>query len=143
MKKSVACMLASVAVMMATGALAQDVIKLRKDGFEGNKKAMAEIKAVFEKGAAVTDVAVPAGRMAAFGAQIPGLFPPGSDKGKTDAKPEIWTNMADFTAKAKAFEMAAAKLQEVAMTGDKAATMKQFATVGGTCKGCHETYRED
>lgn len=134
---------AAVALLLVGGtALASDPIKERKDGFEHNKDAMKEIKGLLDKGdvAAVGPIAQ---KMAAFGAQIPALFPEGSDKGKTKAKPEIWMDFAAFTAKAKAFETAAKGLETAAATGDKAATMKQFAAVGGSCKACHESFRED
>ena len=40
-------------------------------------------------------------------------FAPGSDKGTTRAKPEIWSNMADFQSKLDDFRAAAAKLAEI------------------------------
>lgn len=74
---------------------------------------------------------------------MPGLFPAGSDKGDTKAKPAIWTSPADFTAKAQAFETESAKLVQVIASGEKAAVQKQFGAVGGTCKACHDAYRAE
>jgi cytochrome c556 len=68
-------------------------------------------------------------------------FAPGSDKGKTRAKPEIWDNKADFEEKLGNFRMQAAKLAEVAATGDRQAIAGQFRTTGGTCKACHDNYK--
>ncbi|HEX8413340.1 MAG TPA: cytochrome c [Sphingomicrobium sp.] len=58
----------------------------------------------------------------------------------TRAKAELWTNRADFTAKAKAFAAATMELEAAAAKGGnvKAAAAK----VGGTCKACHDSYRE-
>lgn len=137
---SAALLLAGVAVTPAT---AQDPIKTRKDGFESMKKAMGQTKSILDKGEAASTVADPAQRMVAFASTIPSLFPAGSDKGDTDALPAIWTNKPDFEAKAKAFEEAAKALEVAAASGDKSAVMKQFAAVGGTCKACHDRYRED
>ncbi|ALJ34525.1 cytochrome c [Azospirillum brasilense] len=140
--------LAAMAALLLVGvgvggtAMAQDPIKARKDGFEANKKAMAEIKDLLGNDK-VAQVGPVAQRMSAFGAQIPTLFPAGSDKGDTKAKADIWANNADFAAKAQAFEAAAKGLEAAAASGDKAATAKQFAAVGGTCKACHENYRAD
>ena len=68
-------------------------------------------------------------------------FAPGSDKGKTRAKPEIWDNKADFEEKLGNFRMQAAKLAEVAVTGDRQAIAGQFRQTGGACKACHVNYK--
>ena len=68
-------------------------------------------------------------------------FAPGSDKGKTRAKPEIWDNKADFEEKLGNFRKQAAKLAEVAATGDRQAIAGQFRQTGGACKACHDNYK--
>ena len=68
-------------------------------------------------------------------------FAPGSDKGKTRARPEIWDNKADFEEKLGNFRMEAAKLAEVAATGDRQAIAGQFRQTGGACKACHDNYK--
>ena len=68
-------------------------------------------------------------------------FAPGSDKGKTRARPEIWDNKADFEEKLGNFRMQAAKLAEVAATGDRQAIAGQFRQTGGACKACHDNYK--
>ena len=45
-------------------------------------------------------------------------FAPGTDKGTTRAKPNIWSNMDDFQSKLDDFRAAAAKLAETAAAGD-------------------------
>lgn len=68
-------------------------------------------------------------------------FPEGSDKGMTRAKPEIWSDKADFEGKMKDMREAVAKLNEVAATGDKDAIRQQFGATGKTCKSCHDEYK--
>ena len=68
-------------------------------------------------------------------------FAPGSEKGKTRAKPAIWENTDDFAQKLANFRSEAAALAAVADTGDKAATIEQFKQTGGTCKACHDNYK--
>jgi cytochrome c556 len=68
-------------------------------------------------------------------------FGPGSDKGTTRAKPEIWSNMADFESKLMDLQEAAATLQEVAAGGDAKAIAMQTGAVGKTCKACHDEYK--
>lgn len=54
------------------------------------------------------------------------------------AKPEIWSDAAGFKAKFGEVESAA-----MAMVGaaDQAAVGAGMGALGGSCKGCHETYR--
>ncbi|WP_158045081.1 c-type cytochrome [Skermanella pratensis] len=130
--------------ILSTGVqAADDPVKVRKEGFDGNKKAMGAIKKILEDGADLGGAATPAQSLASFAKQVPGLFPAGSDKGDTKAKPVIWTSFPDFAAKAQAFETETAKLVQVVASGDKAAVQKQFGAVGGTCKTCHDTYRSE
>lgn len=68
-------------------------------------------------------------------------FAPGSDKGKTRAKPAIWDNPDDFADKLAAFRSEAAALAVAAKSGDKAAATAQFKKTGGTCKACHDEYK--
>lgn len=53
------------------------------------------------------------------------------------SKPEIWTNAADFAAKAQGLADAAAALDVATLEGVQAG----MAGVGGACKACHSTYR--
>lgn len=62
---------------------------------------------------------------------------------KTDAKPEIWTNFADFESKMRAFETSTVTLVRVAKSADEAQMKAQFAKVSETCKACHDQYKLD
>ena len=68
-------------------------------------------------------------------------FAPGTDKGTTRAKPNIWSNMDDFQTKLTDFRAAAAQLAETAAAGDPDASRDQFMATGGTCKACHDEYK--
>jgi len=68
-------------------------------------------------------------------------FIPGSDKGETKAKPEIWSDMDDFKAKLEKMQNEAAKLAEVAKGGDFNAVKAQLGETGKACKACHDKYR--
>jgi len=68
-------------------------------------------------------------------------FAPGSEEGKTRAKPEIWLDTEDFNEHLEGFRAAAAKLAEVAQTGDRGAIAEQLGATGRTCKGCHDEYK--
>ena len=83
-------------------------------------------------------------RVAAIAPQLLEGFPEGSGSGApTEAKPEIWTDFADFTSKMKDLERESAALAAIAKSGDEAKMREQFAKVGGTCKACHDTYKAE
>jgi cytochrome c556 len=70
-------------------------------------------------------------------------FPDISSSGDTRAKPEIWSNRADFNAKLKDFQDHIAVLTQVASRDGSTADQFKAAAgaVGQDCKGCHDTYR--
>ncbi|MBK5946772.1 cytochrome C [Rhodobacter veldkampii DSM 11550] len=72
------------------------------------------------------------------------LMAPGTSNadlpGKTRALPKIWEDMAGYGAAGKAFGDAVTELAAVAGNG-KDALAPAVAKLGGTCKGCHDTYR--
>ncbi len=83
-------------------------------------------------------------RVAALSTQLLEGYPAGSHEGAhTDAKPEIWSRFADFSAKMKSFETESAKLSVIAKGGNEEAIKTQFGKVGGTCKACHDKYKID
>jgi len=85
-----------------------------------------------------------ADRVAALTPQLLEGFPEGSGTGApTEAKPEIWTDFADFTAKMKDLERESAALSTIAKSGDEAKMREQFAKVGGACKACHDKYKAE
>lgn len=75
---------------------------------------------------------------------IPQVFPAGSGPesgAKTAALPIIWRQPSDYQTKAKALEEASGQLLQLARAGNTDGVKGQFANVGKTCGGCHETYR--
>jgi len=81
--------------------------------------------------------------LAYFGRSIAGLFPDGSIEPGNRALPAIWTNKADFEARATAFGDASARLAELAKAGDTAGFAAQAKVVAAGCNGCHSLYRAD
>jgi cytochrome c556 len=57
------------------------------------------------------------------------------------AKPEIWTNWADYNAKMEAFVANSEKMAKVAETGDVNA-VTELLIDALPCKGCHDVYRQ-
>ncbi|HUX26128.1 MAG TPA: cytochrome c [Burkholderiales bacterium] len=69
-------------------------------------------------------------------------FVAGTDKGKTHAKPDIWTEAAKFKSRQEKLEQEAAKLAEVAKGGDLDAIKVQFGATGKACKSCHDDFKK-
>ena len=69
------------------------------------------------------------------------LFPAGSDRGKTKAKAEIWSQAAEFDSKAKDFQKATVALQAAAQGNDPGAIGAARGGVGKSCKGCHDKFQ--
>jgi cytochrome c556 len=70
-------------------------------------------------------------------------FPAGTgpEAGKTGAKPDIWKNPQDFSAKLAAFQSSAEKFYAAALAGDPARLKASGNDLAGTCKACHDKYR--
>lgn len=68
-------------------------------------------------------------------------FMPGTDKGTTKAKPEIWTEQAKFKEGNEKLIAESAKLAAAAKTGNLDSLKTAFAATAGTCKACHDSFR--
>lgn len=68
-------------------------------------------------------------------------FAPGTDKGTTRAKPEIWENMDDFASKLEDLRAAADALSDAAEAGDMEQIKVAFDATGSACKACHDEYK--
>ncbi|MGK4924058.1 c-type cytochrome [Bordetella hinzii] len=67
-------------------------------------------------------------------------FGPGTEGG--DAKPEVWSNAADFKDKQQRLVDNVGKLSAAADSGDLAKVRAAFGDVGASCKACHDVYRK-
>jgi cytochrome c556 len=83
-----------------------------------------------------------ANALASTAAGVGDVFPTGSEMGDTDALPAIWQQDDDFQMKVAALEKATQEFATVAASGDKAAIGKALGAVGGSCKGCHDDYKQ-
>ncbi len=69
-------------------------------------------------------------------------FVEGSDKGDTNARPEIWAQPDKFKADAQRLQDATVKLAEAAKTGKPDALKAAFSATAETCKSCHDDFRK-
>jgi len=82
-------------------------------------------------------------RVAYFAGLAQEAFPDVSSSGDTKARPEIWTNRADFDKRLRDFQSHAQALVQVATneTPSSDAFKAAAGAVGQDCKGCHDNYR--
>jgi cytochrome c556 len=69
-------------------------------------------------------------------------FGPGTDKGETKAKPEIWANSDKFKSAAEQMQKAVLALSSAAKAGNPDQVKAAFGDVGKTCKACHDDFRK-
>lgn len=61
---------------------------------------------------------------------------------KSRALPEVWSQKAKFDELAQRLQTETAKLGEMARAKNEAGVKQQYAAVGKTCGGCHESFRQ-
>ena len=143
----------AVALGIAAGASAQvkpeDQIKFRKAGYAFMSWNMGKIKAqvIDNPGSFNKDQVAAAASLVAATANsgMGALFAPGTDKEvageKTRVKPEFFEQPDKVKELAMNFIKEANELAKVAATGDAAAVKAQFGKTGGSCKACHDEFR--
>lgn len=70
-------------------------------------------------------------------------FTPGSDKGDTRAKPEIWSDAAKFKEAGDKLTADTARLASAAKTGNLDNLKAAFGPAANNCKNCHDAFRKD
>lgn len=94
----------------------------------------------------LTEIKLAAEEIRSHSRDIGNWFPKGTgpESGvKTEALAAIWADEAGFKAKAQAFDDEAAKLNDVVAVENVEAIKAQALAVGGACKACHETFRQE
>lgn len=71
-----------------------------------------------------------------------GAFIDGSDKGNTNAKPEVWAEKDKFAARVAKSQEDVLKLAAAGKTGNLDQIKAAAGTVAESCKGCHDIYRK-
>ncbi len=68
-------------------------------------------------------------------------FTPGSEQGKTRAKPEIWENRPDFEAKLRDLITEIETLESAVKDGNREEIAARVGATGDACKACHDEYK--
>jgi cytochrome c556 len=143
----IACAILSVSVTAASAqpASPSDPIAARKAEFHGIGAGFKAVMDELKKDAPDKAVlAASADKIAANLKAVLTMFPEGSGPApgvKTRARPEIWTNRAEFDRLNLAATDQAGVFAAAVRSGDKAAIQAQAKALGGDCQSCHQKFR--
>ncbi len=124
----------------------EDAVKYRKAAFQvmgthfGRIGAMASGRAPFDGAAAAANADV-----VAFVSKLPyaGFVDGTSGTEKGSPKANVWSERAKFDGEAKKMQDAVAALAVAAKTNNLDQLKAAFGNAAGTCKSCHDNFRND
>ncbi len=76
------------------------------------------------------------------GAELDSIFPEDSAEG-SHALPEIWAQPDKFAMALEDYKTSSVAMQTAVQSGDRKAVAGAFKNLGNSCKGCHESFREE
>lgn len=130
---------------VAGTAVAEDaLVKYRHNHMKVLGGHMGSIVAVVKGEVPFSDqLLIHAQGLAANAAFVKTVFEKPAEDPKSHAKPAIWTEWGEFSAKADALKTAADKLAQAAAAGDQGEVRGLVGEVGRACKSCHDSYKAD
>lgn len=147
--KVIPALMFAAAALAATGtasaqfAKPEDAIKYRKNALFVMQQHYARVGAMvagrvpFDAKAAADNLVV-----AETMSKLPwAAFVAGTDKGDTQAKPEIWKEPGKFKEKADKMQAEMSKLAAAAKTGNLDSIKSAFQATSASCKSCHDDFR--
>ena len=119
---------------------ATGVIKERMDKFKMSKKMMQTIHKSIQNEDFGT-IEKSATTLHNWGKEMIRYFPEGSDGAPSEASADIWLDPEGFKKAVTNFEIASLKLINISKEKDFDKTVDSFRSLAGTCKGCHQKFR--
>lgn len=148
MKKFILTLIAVTAAAVSFSAAAQfakpeDAVKYRKAAFSvtaahfGRLGAMASGKAPFDAKVAADNAEIVANMV-----KLPWhAFGEGTETAETKAKPEVWKQAGKFKEAADKLQSESVKLVAATKTGKEDVFKAAFQATAGTCKSCHDDFK--
>ena len=118
-------------------------IKYREGVMEVVGGHMHAIVAILKGGVHGSDLKYHTRAMANIAGIVPDVFPEGSGKGKTEALAAIWEDKEAFAAAMDKFVKATDGIAMAGESGNISDIGPAIKALGGSCKGCHDDYREE
>ena len=119
---------------------AKGVVKERMDNFKMSKKMMQTIHKSIQNEDFVT-IEKSATTLHNWSKEMIKYFPEGSDGAPSEASANIWLDPDGFKKAVNNFELASLKLINNSKEKDFDKTVDSFRSLAGTCKGCHQKFR--
>ena len=119
---------------------AQGVVKERMDKFKISKKMMQTIHKSIQNEDFGT-IEKSATTLYNWSKEMIKFFPEGSDGAASEASTDIWLDPEGFKKAVNNFELASLKLINSSKEKDFDKTVDSFRSLAGTCKGCHQKFR--
>ncbi len=120
--------------------VAKGVVKERMDNFKMSKKMMQTIHKSIQNEDFVT-IEKSATTLHNWSKEMIKYFPEGSDGAPSEASASIWLDPDGFKKAVNNFELASLKLINNSKEKDFDKTVDSFRSLAGTCKGCHQKFR--
>jgi len=120
---------------------ATGIVKERMDNFKKSQENLKSIRRLIRDGA-LDDIVPLAEEIRAWAVRIPEYFPEGSGAAPSEAAPAIWEDVEGFRKSARSHAQAAEALSILARSGDIAGLNDAFGELAGSCKACHQRFRQ-
>ena len=128
-------------VSVSTNADGRAEYKYREGVMQAIRGQIASIGAIARGQVYQENLAMHARAMSDLARVLPDVFPEGSDVGKSEALPAVWSDPEGFSIQTDLFiEVTRAFLEAVKNNGDVSGTLRR---VQRSCKSCHDGFRED
>ncbi len=128
-------------VSVSTNADGRAEYKYREGVMQAIRGQIASIGAIARGQVHQENLAMHARAMSDLARVLPDVFPEGSDVGKSEALPAVWSDPEGFSIQTDLFiEVTGAFLQAAENNGDVSGTLRR---VQRSCKSCHDGFRED
>lgn len=120
-----------------------EIIKSRMEKFQESKSLMRTInKNLSEKN--FNEIQLASKKINQWSNQMHNYFPKGSESSasnKSEASNDIWSDPEGFKNAINSFKQKSAQLIQITASKDIDQTVSAFRELAGTCKGCHQKYR--
>ena len=120
--------------------VAKGVVKERMDNFKMSKKMMQTIHKSIQNEDFVK-IEKSATTLHKWSKEMIKYFTEGSDGAPSEASANIWLDPDGFKKAVNNFELASLKLINNSKEKDFDKTVDSFRSLAGTCKGCHQKFR--
>jgi len=119
---------------------AKGIVKERMIKFKASKTLMKKInKGLQNQNFRVIEKSAEA--LLIWGKEMSKYFPEGSDNPPSKASSDIWNDPEGFKQAINNFQLASLELITQSKTNNMDQTVSSFRSLAGTCKGCHEKFK--